>query len=370
VRPHEIPVVLELLPRLNSGIVELLDHERAVRQIYALERRTSFSGQDTIGHAQSPSAKDDLANAIAGVTWLASAGLRHGKLMIGFSEGPGCGRITWRTIGEEQPRARDRVRVVYVDEDDQELTAAQVQDRRRNALRASTSTHRGQKMNDTEFSGLTLRATIVPAQVRWRDDLTHWQRLHEVVDEARARVGDAYRVMDEIDRNPDLSPEGKDRQRCKAAAEALGDFESSKTLSRARETVARVMEQWEEKVGLTVKPASNIAEATVHAQIRDRLAAMEGSRMDFLVKNAGDPVIASAVLMAPAFLSGLSDVEVTALKQRVERHVSPEIAEARDATVKAMGEAERGWQRAMAKIGERAGIAKGRDGVWRDPKDV
>jgi hypothetical protein len=35
-------------------------------------------------------------------------------------------------------------------------------------------------------------------------------------------------------------------------------------------------------------------------------------------------------------------------------HSAPRIAEARDATLKAMKEAEVGWQRAVDKIGERA----------------
>ncbi len=41
--------------------------------------------------------------------------------------------------------------------------------------------------------------------------------------------------------------------------------------------------------------------------------------------------------------------------------VSPEIAGARDATLKAMNEAEAGWQRAMDKIAERASLTKGPD---------
>ena len=56
-----------------------------------------------------------------------------------------------------------------------------------------------------------------------------------------------------------------------------------------------MMERWSEKVGLVVKPASNIAEATIHAQIRDRLAALKSGRINFLEKNAADPVIASAI---------------------------------------------------------------------------
>jgi hypothetical protein len=41
--------------------------------------------------------------------------------------------------------------------------------------------------------------------------------------------------MDEIDRNADLSRDGKYRQRREAAAQAIADLEVSKTLARARE---------------------------------------------------------------------------------------------------------------------------------------
>ena len=46
-----------------------------------------------------------------------------------------------------------------------------------------------------------------------------------------------YTQMDEIDRNADLSRDGKYRQRSKIADEAIADFETSKTLARAREAV-------------------------------------------------------------------------------------------------------------------------------------
>ena len=65
----------------------------------------------------------------------------------------------------------------------------------------------------------------------------HWQRLHEAANEARERVSKSYRQMDEIDRNADLSRDGKYRQRSKTAAQAIADFEASKTLARAREAV-------------------------------------------------------------------------------------------------------------------------------------
>jgi hypothetical protein len=60
----------DLLPLLNSGKVELLDHSRLVAQLCGLERRTARSGKDSIDHA--PGGHDDVANAVAGALTLAA----------------------------------------------------------------------------------------------------------------------------------------------------------------------------------------------------------------------------------------------------------------------------------------------------------
>ena len=148
-------------------------------------------------------------------------------------------------------------------------------------------------MNDKEFSELELRMQIVPQQARWpAPEYVHWQRLHAVADEARERVSKAYMSMDEIDRNADLSRDGKYRQRNKTAAQAIADFEESKTMARARDAV-----------------------------------------------------------------------ELVVAKHKVEQHVSPEIAEDRDGTLKAMKAAEQGWRKAIDKIAERASLTKGAGGT-------
>jgi hypothetical protein len=63
----------DLLPLVNSGKVELLDHPRLVAQLCGLERRTARSGKDSIDHG--PGAHDDLCNAAAGA--LVAAGGRQ-----------------------------------------------------------------------------------------------------------------------------------------------------------------------------------------------------------------------------------------------------------------------------------------------------
>ena len=136
-------------------------------------------------------------------------------------------------------------------------------------------------MSDQEFAELELRATICPRQSEWRKpEYVHWQKLHEAANEARERVSNAYMQMDEIDIRTDLSREDKRDERQRIAAQAIAEFEASRTLARAREAVR--------------------------------------------------------------LLTGRDDV-------------SPEIA---DAVLKAMKEADAGWQRAPDKIAERASLSK------------
>ena len=48
-------------------------------------------------------------------------------------------------------------------------------------------------------------------------------------------------------------------------------------------------------------------------------------------------------------------------KRNCEGHISPKIARDSEATLKAMKELEQGWQKAIDKIAERAGLTKGPD---------
>jgi hypothetical protein len=120
--------------------------------------------------------------------------------------------------------------------------------------------------------------------------MSHWQKLHEAVNEARERVRKAYMQMDEIDRNASLSNDIKYRRRCEIADQAIADFEASKTLARAREAV-----------------------------------------------------------------------ELAMAKRNCGGNVSPEIARDTETMLKAMREVERGWQRAIDRIAERAGLSKSPD---------
>jgi hypothetical protein len=71
-RHAEVPksqLYQNLLPHLNGKTIKLLDHPRSINQIASLERRTSRGGRDSIDHP--PQGRDDVANAIAGLAFIA-----------------------------------------------------------------------------------------------------------------------------------------------------------------------------------------------------------------------------------------------------------------------------------------------------------
>jgi hypothetical protein len=56
----------ELLPRIASGQIEILDSEILITQLCNLERRTRSGGKDIVDHPQG--ARDDVSNVVSGVS--------------------------------------------------------------------------------------------------------------------------------------------------------------------------------------------------------------------------------------------------------------------------------------------------------------
>jgi hypothetical protein len=214
-------------------------------------------------------------------------------------------------------------------------------------------------MDDKKFDDLKIHMTILPEAHKWpTPDYTHWEKLHSVANEARSRVAKAFAALDEVDRNPDLTAEGKAKERAKLAEQAITNFHKSNTLENAREAVERQQTYWANKIQQAITPAADYGTAVTYAQIRDRVSSMdEKSRLSFIDKHIDDPAVVSAVLSAPEFLSGLSAVEIGVVKQKVAKRVlSPEAADAKTATEKALLAAEKGWARAVDVIAQRGGL--------------
>jgi len=77
---------VDLLPRLNSQTIRLVENARLVNQLVGLERRTARGGRDSIDHA--PGAHDDLANAVAGLAAAAAGGKYRYDSSLDWVSGP------------------------------------------------------------------------------------------------------------------------------------------------------------------------------------------------------------------------------------------------------------------------------------------
>jgi len=79
---------LEMLPRLNSKTIRLLDHPRGLSQICLLERRAGRggAGRDAVDHPVGT--RDDIANAIAGLCGLAGRKYQYDETLNWVSMTP------------------------------------------------------------------------------------------------------------------------------------------------------------------------------------------------------------------------------------------------------------------------------------------
>lgn len=168
-----------------------------------------------------------------------------------------------------------------------------------------------------------------------------------------------------VERDTDLSPEGRWRQKAKIAQQAITDLE---TLDGNLESTRQLVSSVQAKIDEFVKKPKDATEATLHNEIRDKLSKLQdaSARMNFLQRYGSDAEIASALLTAPAGLTDLSDAERALLRSKVEGQVNPEIVAERDAMTKAVQQAEEAWTRAEKLIANRAGLQRRSDGSWSD----
>lgn len=75
-------IYMALLPLINSRKADLLDDDRLLGQLVALERRTARGGRDSVDHPPGPQSHDDRINAAAGA--LVEAAVKPKREPLGF----------------------------------------------------------------------------------------------------------------------------------------------------------------------------------------------------------------------------------------------------------------------------------------------
>ena len=111
---------LESVAYWNRNAVRIPEHQALLRELRLLERRTHRSGRDFVDHPRSGS--DDLANGLCGALHLAVKASRRGQMIVAFYPSliaPDAGKVC---IISETERARDRIKLVHVDEHGNPLT--------------------------------------------------------------------------------------------------------------------------------------------------------------------------------------------------------------------------------------------------------
>ena len=200
-------------------------------------------------------------------------------------------------------------------------------------------------MDDKAYNDLKIRAVLMPELARWPElKYYQWQKLHQVANEAHDRVSRACALLDEVDADRDLTPEGKIKKRAAIAERAVADFRKSTTLENARTAVSQLQARWNAKIDEAIKPAADYGQAVTYGQIRGHIAGLdEKARLAFVDKhlNDDDAVVVSAVLTAPEFLSGLTPVEIGVIRSKLARRtLDAEVFEERERVAAALAVAE------------------------------
>jgi hypothetical protein len=211
-------------------------------------------------------------------------------------------------------------------------------------------------------------ANLFPSANEWPELYLHQKALAAARNEGEALVRAAFAEIAEINATEDFTPEARRRKRGEVASEYIAKLQDSTARKRAEEEGEAALKRYQDKIEQPLKVQEDAHQIAVHGQIRDRLSKMkdETERMGFLEKNC-DAATIRAVLTAPAWLSGLSEVGYSYVRMRLERQAPPEVLAERDFVRGALGVIERGYRAAKSRVAQRGDLVKAPDGSWYLP---
>ncbi|WP_271532304.1 hypothetical protein [Bradyrhizobium sp. CCBAU 25338] len=217
------------------------------------------------------------------------------------------------------------------------------------------------RVTDTEIA-----ARIVPTMLRWPADAKTiaWDRLRECVDALRGLVYTVNVQCSEAEQDGDLSPEGIIRRRTKIGQKALSELAEFEPLQLAAKAVAANLTALEDRMVELPKPTTNAVDFMLEQEIRSYVAD-QNSPVEFVLKAMPDRRVLSAVLTAPAFLSGLSDNEWNLVRERARAALHPQQSEMQHWLNKALSEVREGAAAAKRMLLERCELREDSEGQFR-----
>ena len=201
-------------------------------------------------------------------------------------------------------------------------------------------------------------ATIGAKSSRWPDSpALQWAAMRQVIADCRDAVAGVGDVIDRTRADQDLTDGAKQRRISRAALDAIDRLDALPSMARAEREVAGFLTGQKERRPTRIVPPSTPHDAQVAAEIRAWIARQKSS-MDAALKHATDPVVMSAVLTAPGFLSGLSDETTNMIRQAAEQAIDPEAVQIRKLNEDAIAECRTTIVQTKSRIGQIANLRK------------
>jgi len=146
--------------------------------------------------------------------------------------------------------------------------------------------------------------------------------------------------------------------------QAISELENWPPLHAAERAVARDVEHLEKRMVDLPPPPTNVADVALAQEIRQFVRSHK-SPIDIAMRSASDPRILSAILNAPAFLSGLSDTELNVVRERAPTGLHPEQVQMQKSLTKALDDVREGGSATKRMLLERCKMAP--DSLIREP---
>lgn len=207
-------------------------------------------------------------------------------------------------------------------------------------------------------------ATIGAASTRWPPlETLQWQALREVVADCRDAVAGVGETIDATNADGDLTDAAKARRIAAAGLAAIERLNALPSLARAERLVTDFLSGLRERRAVAIQAPATANDAAIASEIRDWLAAQD-SPFSAAKNKLSDPRVASAVLTAPAFLSGVSDSEHALLRQAAEEQIDPQAASTAKQNETALEEARATVRAARERIGKLCQLRKTMNGAF------
>jgi len=206
---------------------------------------------------------------------------------------------------------------------------------------------------------------VVAKRLNWLEAGTTiaWSRLHEAVDALHGLCRAVDNNCLQTEQNIDLSPDGVARRRTELGRQALTELASFKAFKTAEKATLNDIEFLEKKMVDLPQPPSSVADVP-GKEIRNHIR-QQKSPIDFVIKHISNPRVLAAVLSEESFLSGLSDVELSVVRERARTALHPVQADMQAKLTKALNELREGVEATQRLLLERTEMRADDDGQFR-----